>query len=199
VLIIQAVSSHVRPGRCRLRWLGLPSALVGVGGGKEVGAGSGFDDGPLEGEPVEDRCAKSRVCEGFRSPREGVVAGDRGVLLVASGEDMEEDFGAASVVGTSEGSVSSWVLLVLDRFSGGLSWYLEFHRGHPAVCSLPAFAVVSPLDPGHDGEPQVLLCRPFLSVEDVFCWSAKNDSIAALSPHAPTRPTDPVNPLLLSV
>lgn len=33
----------------------------------------------------------------------------------------------------------------------------------------------------------------------IFCSRAKNDSVAALSPHAPTRPKDPVNPWLLSV
>src|SRR3954469_821638 len=32
-----------------------------------------------------------------------------------------------------------------------------------------------------------------------FCSSAKKDSIAALSPQAPTRPIDPISPLFLSV
>jgi len=64
---------------------------------------------------------------------------------------------------------------------------------------LPASAVVGAFDPGDDRQAQLLAGGPALSVENVLCSSEKNDSLAALSPHAATRPIDPSRPLLLSV
>jgi hypothetical protein len=55
--------------------------------------------------------------------------------------------------------------------------------------------VVGSLDPGDDRQPQLAPVGPALAVQDViFCSRAKTDSIATLSPHAPTRPIDPVRP-----
>ena len=65
--------------------------------------------------------------------------------------------------------------------------------------ALPSPAVVS-------GSIQVMMARRSCSRVSqrwrsrTFFWSsAKNDSIAALSPQAPARPIDPVRPLLCSV
>lgn len=50
-----------------------------------------------------------------------------------------------------------------------------------------------------DGEAQFLSGEPPLTVQDVFCSCEKNDSIAALSAHAPTLPIDPVGSITVRV
>ncbi len=63
-----------------------------------VGLGAGLEDVAAEGEPVDDGGAESGVGEGLAPAGEGVVGGDGdGVLLLAFGEDLEEEFGAAAV------------------------------------------------------------------------------------------------------
>jgi hypothetical protein len=58
--------------------------------GEAVGLGAGFDDGAVEGEPVDDGRAESGVGEGFGPAGERLVGGDRdGVFLFAFGEDLE--------------------------------------------------------------------------------------------------------------
>ena len=59
---------------------------------------AGFDDCPIECEPIDNRSAQPRVCEGLGPAREGLVACDGdGVLLFPFGEDLEEKLGAAPV------------------------------------------------------------------------------------------------------
>ncbi len=53
-------------------------------------------------------------------------------------------------------------------------------------------AVVGPFDPGDDRGPELLPGGPGTAVEDVVLQQAENDSMAALSPAAPTLPTDPI-------
>jgi hypothetical protein len=48
----------------------LTRQLLVFGVGKPVGVGSGFDDGSLEREPVNDRRAEAGVREGFGSAGE---------------------------------------------------------------------------------------------------------------------------------
>ena len=50
-------------------------------------------------------------------------------------------------------------------------------------------------DPDHDGHTQLLADGPPLLIEDVLLQEPKNNSTAALSPHAPILPIDPYNPL----
>jgi hypothetical protein len=64
---------------------------------------------------------------------------------------------------------------------------------------LPAPAVVAALDPGDDRRPQLLASGPALPVEHVLLQQREKDSIAALSPQAPTRPIEPTRPLLTRV
>ena len=59
--------------------------------------------------------------------------------------------------------------------------------------------MISPLDPGDDGNTEILSRLPALAVKTFFWSKEKNDSMAALSPHAPTRPIDPVRPLCFKV
>src|SRR5215470_9790760 len=77
---------------------GLLGILLLAGVGEAVGDGSGLDDLPGEGEPVDDRGAEPGVGEGFRPAGERLVGGDgdRGALL-SLGENLEEQFGAAPV------------------------------------------------------------------------------------------------------
>lgn len=66
--------------------------------GCPLGLGAGLEDVAAEGEPVDDGGAESGVGEGLAPAGEGVVGGDDdGVLLLAFGEDLEEEFGAAAV------------------------------------------------------------------------------------------------------
>jgi hypothetical protein len=46
--------------------------------------------------------------------------------------------------------------------------YLKLDRGEPAESSLAARAVIRPLDPDHDLEPQFLPCLPPVFVEQVL-------------------------------
>jgi hypothetical protein len=63
---------------------------------ESVGVCAGFDDGAVEGEPVDDRGAEARVGEGFCPAGEAFVGADRdGCFLFAFGEDLEEQPGAA--------------------------------------------------------------------------------------------------------
>jgi hypothetical protein len=69
-----------------------------AGGGEAVGVGAGLDDGSVEGEAVDDGCAEAGVGEGFGPAAEGFVRGDGdAVLLLAFGQDLEEEFGAVAV------------------------------------------------------------------------------------------------------
>lgn len=66
--------------------------------GQAVGVGAGFDDVAAEGEPVDDGRAEPGVGEGLGPAGEGLVGGDGdAVLLLAFGQDLEEEFGAAAV------------------------------------------------------------------------------------------------------
>jgi hypothetical protein len=67
-------------------------------------------------------------------------------------------------------------------------------RGEETETALPAAMVVGFLNPGHDGEPQLLLGFPSLTIQDVILEQAKNYSMAALSPQALTRPIEPARP-----
>jgi hypothetical protein len=68
---------------------------------------------------------------------------------------------------------------------------LVLNRGQTPERSLSSASVVGPFDPGHDRGAEVLPSHPGAAVEDVLRNSAKNDSMAALSPQAPTLPIDP--------
>jgi hypothetical protein len=59
---------------------------------------------------------------------------------------------------------------------------------------LAAFAVVFRLNPGDDGQAEFFAGVSASCVENVLLQQGENDSIAALSPHAPTRPIDPFSP-----
>ena len=80
----------------------------------------------------------------------------------------------------------------------GLVDCLVFDGCEAAEASLLSSAVVGALDPGDDGQPQLLAGGPALAVQDVLLQQAKKDSMAALSPQAPTRPMDPVRPWMRS-
>lgn len=70
---------------------GLARVLVGFAVCEAVGVDAGFDDGAVEGEPVDDGGAKPGVGEGFGPAGEGLVGGNRdGVLLLAFGQDLKE-------------------------------------------------------------------------------------------------------------
>lgn len=63
-----------------------------------VRGGAGFDDGAVKREPVDDCRTQARVSEGLRPPAKRLVGCDRdGVLLFPLCEDLEQEFGAASV------------------------------------------------------------------------------------------------------
>ena len=74
------------------------SLLRGSGGAEPVGVGAGGDDVAAEGEPVDHGCCEPGVGEGGAPFGEGGVggAGDGGLLL-AGGDDLEQQFGAAGV------------------------------------------------------------------------------------------------------
>lgn len=88
--------------------------------------------------------------------------------------------------------------MALRGFETGIHC-LKLDRGQPAKTMLPAFEVVWSLDPGHRYQAQFLAYRPWLAVKHVLLQQRESDSIAALSAHAPTRPIDPVRPLILRV
>src|SRR4029077_18491217 len=77
---------------------GLAGLMAGSGGAQPVGAGTGLDDVRVEGEPVDDGGAQPRVGEGGRPFAEGGVGGDGdGGAVLAFGEDLEQQLGAAPV------------------------------------------------------------------------------------------------------
>ena len=81
---------------------------LGEGMVEAVGVCAGFDDGAVEGEPVDDRGAEPRVGKGFGPAGEGFVGGDCDrVLFFAFGEDLEEQLDAASVSHHSADSLAS--------------------------------------------------------------------------------------------
>ena len=89
--------------------------------------------------------------------------------------------------------------LIMPRMSLGRSeGELELDRGELAQGALPAAAVVGVLDPERDLVGELAPGPPSPLVETLRCRSAKNDSIAALSPADATRPIDPVSPAALS-
>ena len=66
--------------------------------GEPVAGGAGLDDLAVEGESVDDGGAEPRVGEGLGPAGERLVGGDRdGGLLLAFGEDLEQQLGAAAV------------------------------------------------------------------------------------------------------
>ena len=69
--------------------------------------------------------------------------------------------------------------------------YLELDWGEASEGVLRASAVVGVLDPDDDRQAESCAGLPPPAVEDVLCSRLKNDSIAALSAHAPTLPIDP--------
>ena len=76
----------------------------------------------------------------------------------------------------------------------GLVQCLELDRGESAEAVLSPSAVVGAFDPGDDREAELFSRVPALAVETFFCSKLKNDSMAALSAQAPTRPIDPRRP-----
>src|SRR5215471_8065594 len=80
-------------------WIVRRRVLAALAGGPEpVGVGAGLDDVGVEGEAVDDCRAEARVGEGAGPLAEGGVGGyrNRGLLL-AFGEHLEQQFGAAAV------------------------------------------------------------------------------------------------------
>jgi hypothetical protein len=76
----------------------LNNASLGEGVREAVAGGAGLDDVPAEGEPVDDGGAQPGVGEGLGPAGERLVGGDsNGVLLLAFGEDLEQEFGTAAV------------------------------------------------------------------------------------------------------
>jgi len=75
----------------------------------------------------------------------------------------------------------------------------EFYGCHAAESLLAAASVVGPFDPGDDRDAQPFAGVPALSVEDVLLQQCdREDSMAALSPAAPTRPMEPRMPCRFS-
>ena len=75
---------------------------------------------------------------------------------------------------------------------------LKLDGGEHSQGSLSASAVLGLFGPGEDGDAQLVVGAPAATVEDAFCSTVKKDSMAALSPAAPTRPMDPISWLLAS-
>lgn len=71
----------------------------GPGTGEAVGVGAGLDDGAVESEAVDDGRAEAWIRERLGPASKGLVGGDGdAVLLLAFGQDLEEEF---SAVGSS--------------------------------------------------------------------------------------------------
>src|SRR5215471_18199931 len=72
--------------------------LGGAGLGEAVGVGAGFDDGAVEGEPVDDGGAEAGVGEGLGPAAERLVGGDPDTrLFLPLGQNLEQQFGTALV------------------------------------------------------------------------------------------------------
>src|SRR4051794_9285371 len=76
----------------------------------------------------------------------------------------------------------------------GLEECLVFDRHGAAEGVLASAAVVGLLDPDQDRQAQSCRVVQRFRSRTFFCSREKNDSMAALSAHAPTRPMDPVRP-----
>jgi len=72
-------------------------------------------------------------------------------------------------------------------------------RCEASEAPLAAPPVIGPFDPAHHGQAELLPGLPPLSIEDVLLEEGEGDSTAALSPHAPTRPIEPMRPLCFKV
>ncbi len=75
-----------------------PTCAALAGGAEPVGLGAGFDDVGVEGGAVDDGGDEAGVGDDLAPFAEGEVRGqgDRGLLL-AFGEDLEQELGAAGV------------------------------------------------------------------------------------------------------
>src|SRR3954471_11666085 len=91
----------VTVGDVRRLWWGCSgggSFLGGAGGAQAVGVGAGGDDVGAEGQPVDHRGGEAGVGEGAAPFGErGVARAGDGGLLLAGGDDLEQQFGAAGV------------------------------------------------------------------------------------------------------
>ncbi|SDR87028.1 phospholipase C [Microlunatus soli] len=85
------------------------------------------------------------------------------------------------------GLLHELVTVGLGRLCGGcVHDQLAFDGCQPVESVLASSAVVGAFDPGDDRDPQLDTACPDVAVRTFFCSRAKNDSIAALSPAAPT-------------
>lgn len=81
------------------------TSFVGVGSvsqgvGESVGVGAGFDDVAAEGEAIDDGRAEPRISERLGPSAERLVARyAHGGLLLAFGENLEEQLGSSLVKG----------------------------------------------------------------------------------------------------
>jgi hypothetical protein len=73
----------------------------------------------------------------------------------------------------------------------GLVKRLALVRCESAEGVLAASTVVGGLDPDDDRQPELFAVRQRRRFRTFFCSRLKNDSMAALSAHAPTRPIEP--------
>ena len=67
----------------------------------------------------------------------------------------------------------------------------SYSRGQSAEGGLAASPVVGPFDPGDDGDAELIAVVQRRLSSTLRCRSAKNDSMAALSPAEPTWPMEP--------
>jgi hypothetical protein len=72
----------------------------------------------------------------------------------------------------------------LTRASGLCVDYLELDRGEPAESALPPAAVVGPLDPGHDRQPQAPASNVISACSEGFSAAARRRTP---SPRYPRR------------
>lgn len=75
----------------------------------------------------------------------------------------------------------------------GLVYCLKLDRGESAESTLSAGAVIGFLDPDHVANRSSARVAQRFRSRTFFCGSAKNDSIAALSPHARPGPSNLVS------
>ena len=70
----------------------------------------------------------------------------------------------------------------------------ELYGCELAEGALAASAVVGAFDPGDDRDAELVSGVPGLALSTFFCSSERKDSMAALSPAAPTWPIEPSIP-----
>jgi hypothetical protein len=91
-----------------------------------------------------------------------------------------------------EGAAVGLVDALGQRFSGRVRGRVVDHlvlgRGELSQASLASATVVGPFDPGDDRQAELVAGVPRSRFRTFFCSRAKKDSMAALSPPAPTRP-----------